>query len=420
MALLHSIEKDLRWRLADPLSIVLWVGIPLLIGGLMSLIANGGGSTPRPHVLVVDEDDTFLSKALAGGAGGGVSDDFLRLERVDAAEGRRRIDDGDGSALLILPKGLTEAILEDQPAELRLVTNPSQRVLPKIVQEGLEILVEANHYLQGLAGDFLRGFNQPPPKGRTLFPDVYIAALGVKINQRIQRLEPLLFPPSLTVEDELTPKQKQRQESRGDHQDGLGLGLILFPSVLFMSMMFMAQGMSFDIWREKDQGTLQRALCSPCGAHTFLLSKVISSATIMAVVAGAGLVLGALTFHLPLRALPGALLWSTYGGGCLLLLFLVVQMFASSSRAANVLSTAVLFPLMMIGGTFFPFEAMPKWMADIGRSTPNGMAVTQLKKILSGELDAGRFAMDAAFLAFIGALLFTFATRFLRSRFATK
>jgi ABC-type multidrug transport system permease subunit len=98
-------------------------------------------------------------------------------------------------------------------------------------------------------------------------------------------------------------------------------------------------------------------------------------------------------------------------------LFLAIQMLASSSRGANVLTTMVLFPLMMIGGTFFPFEWMPKGMADVGRLTPNGIAVTQLKNIITGDVELQPFLIAATELGLICAVLFLFAARRLRGRF---
>jgi hypothetical protein len=38
----------------------------------------------------------------------------------------------------------------------------------------------------------------------------------------------------------------------------------------------------------------------------------------------------------------------------------------------------VLFPLLMAGGSFFPFEALPDWIAAIGRRTPNGFVADRL------------------------------------------
>lgn len=415
MALLSSIKKDLSWRLTDPMSLVLWIGIPLIIGGLMSLVAGGDGVAPRAHLLVADQDDSLLSTALAGAADSGGGLEFLAIEQVEFEEGRRRIDDGDGSAFLVIPEGFTQAVLDDAPVTLELVTNPSQSILPKILEEGLEMMVDAGFYLQRVAGDLLRQMSEDPPTGQTFFADARVAALGIAVNQRLRTLERVLFPPVITVEDELTAEQQSRVDGTGPT---FNLGLILLPGILFMSLMFMAQGMSYDVWREKDQGTLARLMCSPASASTFVLAKMVSSALVMVVVAAAGLVLGFVSFGLSGAALPGALAWAAYSGACMFLLFLAVQMLASSSRGANVLTTTLLFPLMMIGGTFFPFESMPTWMADIGSFTPNGIAVIQLKNILSdGAFDTGQLLLATAELGAISCLLFGVSTRLLRTRF---
>ena len=71
----------------------------------------------------------------------------------------------------------------------------------------------------------------------------------------------------------------------------------------------------------------------------------------------------------------------------------------------------------MLGGTFFPFEAMPKQMAAIGRWTPNGWLLLQFKAILDGSMGAGRLAVDLAAVALLGALVFLVVARRLRVKF---
>ena len=77
----------------------------------------------------------------------------------------------------------------------------------------------------------------------------------------------------------------------------------------------------------------------------------------------------------------------------------------------------VLFPLLMIGGSFFPFEAMPEGLAAIGRLTPNGMALTELVDLLDGEVEAGSLARVAGTLFAAGALLLLFVARRVRRGF---
>jgi len=43
-----------------------------------------------------------------------------------------------------------------------------------------------------------------------------------------------------------------------------------------------------------------------------------------------------------------------------------------TEKSASVVTSAMVFPLMMLGGSFFPFDVMPKWMVAIGQYLPNG------------------------------------------------
>lgn len=414
MALLGSIQKDLKWRLADPLSLVMWIGIPLLIGGLMGLVFSGGGLKAKLKLLVVDQDDTILTNVISGASGGGL----LAIEKVSLVEGRRRIGEGDGSGLLVIPKGFTQNLLDDAPTPLELTTNPSQQIFPKMLQEGLEMLVDVEFFLQRVAGDIIKDLSKFQPSGQsTIASSAVVGVFAIKVNNRLKSLEPIVIPPTLSVEDELTTEQGAEQPPSTGPPGGFGL--LLFPGILFMSLMFMAQGISYDIWREKDQGTLARLLCSPTGPATFLVAKALSGGLAMMAVAAVGLILGYVAFDLPASAIPGALVWSSASGVSLLVLFFVIQMLSSSSTGGNVLSSVVLFPLMMIGGSFFPFEAMPKGLASIGQTTPNGLAVSELKNIMAGEMEWGSLAISTLLLGAMTLVFFAIAVRQLNTRFRT-
>lgn len=128
-------HKDLRRRLADPAALIMWFGIPLAIGGLILALSSGGdGAGPRGRMLIVNEDGSFVSGLLAGAAGQGPLGELFDVTQVDRDEGRRIVDAGEASALLILPAGLQEAVLGEGTAEIRLVTNPAQRILPGMIE----------------------------------------------------------------------------------------------------------------------------------------------------------------------------------------------------------------------------------------------------------------------------------------------
>ncbi len=397
--------KDIRRRLADPAAFAVWIGMPLLLGGLLSFISGNDGAPPRATVLVADEDDTFVSGLLSTALERAPT---VELQAVSLDEGRRRIGDGDATALLVVPAGFQRAVLDAQAplAELELVTNPAQQILPGIVEETLEIVVEGVFYAQQIFGPQLRRIDAatgPPSDGE-------VAAMAVAINAQIAALRNIVFPPAI----ELTVVN----DSPAQQGPSLTLGQLFLPGMLFMSLLFIAGGMAGDIWEEQQMGTLRRALTTPQSALRLLAGKLTAGAIVMSVIGLAALAAGAVVFGFAWWRIPAALAWCVFAGGALLALLTPLQMLASSQRAADMLSSMIIFPLMMLGGSFFPFESMPAWMAAVGRWTPNGLGVTQLKELLYGDVAPLPIAVAALGIGIPAAAAFLFAARRLRVRFA--
>lgn len=403
--------KDLRRRLRDPLALVLWLGIPFAILVLISLAFGGGEVTPQARLLVADEDDSFVSGILTGALGQGGMADLVRVEKVTPEEGRRRIDEGDGSALLVVPPGFGNAVLASEPTRLTLLTNPAQRILPGIVEEILSLLVDAVFYLQRLASEPLAVFSSGPPDGAATFPDPLIAATSVEINQLAGTVTDYLFPPRLDVSVEVEEPEGQKD---------VEIGPLFFQSMFFLAILFIAQGMSDDLWVEKRQGTLPRTLTTPHGVFSLLAGKLLAALVLLLGMSALALAAGAALYGFaPARVLPAAL-WATGSGLVLLVMFTLLQLFATSQRAGSLLSSLVLFPLMMIGGSFFPLEAMPGWLAAIGRRLPNGYALELFKTILGGGATAGALVPAVAGMLALLAVGVWLAGRRLRGGFLAR
>jgi ABC-type multidrug transport system permease subunit len=395
--------KDVKRRLLDPVAIATWLGIPLVIGLLLGLVMGGdGGVTPKAKLFLVDLDDSFVSHFLVGAAGNGGGNSMIDPVLVDLEEGRRRIDAGEGSALLVIPAGFESALLEEAPIELVLVTNPAQRILPGILEEGLEILVEAAFYAQRMFGEQLSVLAKGPASSSDFFASAVIAAEAASMNDSLQALDGTLFPPLLDLEIEVIEKEKAAPQNSG---------LLLFPGMLLLTMLFIAQGMSSDIWEEKAAGTLRRMLSTPQGIVSWLLGKVLAAGFVVCGVTALGLTAGVLIFGFPLGGLLPALLWGTFSGTVLAMVFFLLQSLGSNQQAASVLTSMALFPLMMLGGSLFPMEAMPAWMLNIGRWTPNGMALVQFKSLLMESADLQHLGMNFLMLSVLAAVCFALTVR---------
>jgi ABC-type multidrug transport system permease subunit len=187
-----------------------------------------------------------------------------------------------------------------------------------------------------------------------------------------------------------------------------------------MSFLFIAQGMSREVWEEKARGTLRRALTTPQPAWRLLAGTLLAAVALIALISLVALAAAIPMFDVPWTRVPAALAWCTFAGCALLALLTLLQTLATSERGAELLGTLVVFPFMMLGGSFFPFETMPPWMAAVGAWTPNGLAVLRLKDLLYGDPAAAPLVSAALGLGLPAAVAFAIASRRLTGRFATR
>lgn len=408
--------KDWRRRSRDPVALLLWIGIPVLIGAILSLLSGGReGPKPQALVLVVDEDDSFVSGLLVGALSQDRVGGVMRAETVESEAGRRRVEDGEASALLVIPDGFGEAVLTEKPTTLTLRTNPAQRILPGIVEESLAALGEGVFYLHRVLGDEVREIAAGAEGGTPESRDVQVADIAVRINRAVEELQDVLFPPVIALET--GPEAEPDPVDVAAREPRVSFALLFVPGLLFMSFLFMAQGIAEDLWTERLAHTLRRTAVTPNAPAAVLLGKVLSGAGVFLLVAAVALAVAWGWFRLEWTRYPLAVAWSAFSAVLLLLIFCAIHVHAPSRRGASVLSTAIVFPLMMLGGSFFPFEAMPDWMAAAGRWTPNGWALARLKDVLLGRAEAAEMARSAAFIAATGAALFALAARRLGGSF---
>jgi ABC-type Na+ efflux pump permease subunit len=399
---LAAARKDLVRRLRDPFAFLLWLGIPVVLGGLMALLNSGGGK-PRGRLFVADRDGTFVSRSIASAFAQKPLGEFFDVETVDEAVVRGRMEKGEASALVVLPEGFQRAVLEDTPARIEVVKNPSQRILPAIAEETLGLFAEAVFYAQRVGGDRLREqvrkISEASDGGANPWTEAFASDFGAEIHRTVERLSRYLAPLVLEVDVAKEPEKKEQ---------GPGIGALFFPSMMLMSLFFIAQGISDDVWGEKLAGTLRRAIAAPGSVAPLLAGKLVAAGALYLAVGLLGLALGAAAFDIVPARIPLAAAWIVASGVVVTAALLLLQLYAASQRAGHLLTNAIGFPMLMIGGGFFPFEAMPRSFVAIGRWTPLGWMLEEMKAILFGRATPAElslaFAILAAALVVIGAL----------------
>ena len=390
---LNSFRKDiLRWR-RDYVAVLIWLVIPLMIGGLVTPMMSGGAK-PHGTLLLVDEDETFVSELIVGAYSSGELGDLISVEKTGLDEGLARVNDGEASALLVIPEGFAAAFFESEPVTLTLRTNPAQTILPAIIRDVTEILLDAGFYLHQVFGEeiaTIRSMTESPG-------DAEIAALSVATRNKIDAALPMLSPPVIDLDIVEPPPEEPSPP----------LGLLFLPGIIMMAVVFAANGLAGDVWQEREQGTLRRLVSSPARLIEFLAGKALAVFAVAAVVGGFTTVLGFAYHGIAWSHLPVALIWIALSGVALFAWFAALQMLFSSRKAAGVMTMALVFPLLMAGGSFFPLAIMPDWLAAIGRASPNGYIAERLISEITATqpwaIDASSWAVLLGF-AFAGLIV---------------
>ena len=385
---LSSFHKDAaRWR-RDWIAVLIWVSIPLMLGGLITILM-GANVKPSGTLLLVDEDQTFFSELIVGAYSAGELGEFLNVEKTNYDDGLARVNAGEASGLLVIPEGFAAAFLESEPVTLTLRTNPSQTILPGIIRNVTEILLDAGFYAHQLFSDeieTLTSMSDDPT-------DAQVAAIAVAIQNKMENVAPQLFPPVINIAIVEPPEEKP----------GPPLALLYMPGVIMMAVVFSANGLAADFWREREQGTLRRLVFSPALMGEFLAGKALAAGLIITLVSGFTLLLGFLYHGIGWTHYPVSLLWLMVSGIALFAWFSALQMLFTNQKIAGVVSTLLVFPLLMAGGSFFPLAVMPGWIATIGRASPNGFMADRLTTEVT-SIGAGAIDLQSWLIVLVGAV----------------
>ena len=174
---------------------------------------------------------------------------------------------------------------------------------------------------------------------------------------------------------------------------------MFLPGIVMMALLFSAQGMSADYWKEREQGTLRRLVSSPAQLAGFIAGKACAAGVVVTLIGLITLTIGFLYHDVSFARLPSSLAWIALSGIALFSWFGFLQMLAPTPHSADLVTSMLLFPLLMLGGSFFPLAALPGWLAEIGERTPNGFMTagltTEITTAAGWAVDAGSWMLLA-------------------------
>jgi ABC-2 type transport system permease protein len=382
--------------------------LPLVLAGIFAL-AFGSGSAEgiSIRVLLFNEDQGLLSRLIEGAAGSSEADERLELVPV-GREGYERIEDGEASALVHIPAGFTDDFLKGEPITLELVKNPAHQFLPQVVEEGMSIgavvLSQASRVL-GPELEQISGLvdSQDNPS------DLQISALSVGINRKMNQLERYLFPPIIDFES-VTLKAEDKEES-----PDVSILSYFLPGLSILGILFLAQGATRDILRERESGLLRHLLTAPVSVGDYLFGKCLSVFLVTSlgfgVLVAVGVAAGA-SWGSPPAVVALLLASSLASSGTLLLIMSLVR----TERQGDAITTTVVIVWSILGGTFFPVSQFPSFLVPVAKSTLTYWANDGFLQLIVNQKSLADIVVNLAVLVVAGALFLVAGAWFLRRK----
>ncbi len=374
MAAFYIARHHLYRMVRNPGLIVILAAIPVTLA-LIEYAAFGptvaSGRLPPIKVLVLDEDDTFLSRAVPQlFTGGGPMRDMFETSAVaDRAAARSLFQRNEASALVIVPNGFQQAFLSGQRAELQFAPNPLQTFSPAIARSALEMMALIGNGLYGQAADPIRRVNTLGASGRTPSSDdiAEIARGFFAAGQRLSGLRAVGNAP-LTV---VRPTGRRETGFAGSSSEFFAF---IFPGLVIFGLMFISQALALRLMRDRVQGLERRVSIAPVAPAARYLGSLLFFIVALVALLALLMLIGAAIFRIELRN-PPALLALAVGFAIFASGFhLTIIGVAKDDRTASFAGSGIVMVLSLLGGAFLPAENFPPFLRSLAYAMPNGAA----------------------------------------------
>ena len=414
-----AIRKDISRFLRDPLGLLLWLCMPVMIGVLINLALGGSdGQIPTARLMIADEDDSLLSGLLTGAMGQGALAELINTESVTRTEGEREVYKGRATALLIVPEGFGDRFLNGEPDTLSLLTNPAQTILPGIVEEILEILTTGGGLLREFLGPQIDLISAESNTGSDTFTDQTISSIAVDVNNLMEGAGTWLFPAAITFEH--VAADTATIEAGTVPEEEKSMLWYFFPSLLTLLLIFAGLTLSSDIWEERRAGTIRRGLSVPYAVRWLVLGKFLAGSLVILTIIVLATAFGRFVLQLPHQSWFAGALFLSLTGSVLVTSMTALQVLFRTERGASMILTFIVMIMMFGGGSFFPLEAMPDFLQKVAVYLPNGWALVRYKAVIEGNAAPGELLIPVIVLVSLFILGWLFCSWRIRHRWGSE
>jgi ABC-2 type transport system permease protein len=365
--------KDLMELFRNRLGLVLLIVMPLFMMIMVGFIYPTNGTINDLQVGVVNQDSGFNGMYLP-------SQGFLT--------GLNQINDQ--THMLIMSNVSTLEDLKDQVQRgqleggIMIPSNFSQSIMSG--QQGTIIIVsdESNPQISATIQGALKGV---------------FDVMGTAMAQRALNTTNIAVVKPLNV------------QSQGVVNGNPSYFDFIAPGIMAMTvMMSVMTGLPVAISQEKEIGTMDGMMVAPVNRLSILLGKTLAQT-------GRGLIQGVIILALAIGIFGVAIQGSILLVFALLLLGvfsfvglgIVVTSFTKDQETAQMLMMTLMFPMMFLGGVFFPIQQMPWYMQDIAKFLPLTYASNALRKVMVLGAGISQISTELIILIAFGVVMIAIA-----------
>lgn len=407
------VRKDLQRRLRSPLSTLLVLSLPLVLGGILALAFGGGeAKAPKVRLLIDDQDGDLIGSLVSQAFARPESAEYFEVEKA-GPDALQKLEKEEFSALLRIPKDFSEAILDGRPTELELVRNPSQSILPEVAELISQVLADglsSASYVLRKPLDEIR----PLLKGDGGASDQTVAAISVSVNQLANRSGKYLFPPAMTLKTVQLEKQPGGAKTTGASPT-ISVFLFVLPGLAVFALFTLGDMVMRDLLGEGARGTLRRVLAGPVGAGTVVAAKALTAAAVavlglLVLAAVAGFAAGHGVNFAGFAVLSLAIIEAVTG------LAATVYGLARSERQGSTVGSVIYLLLAFSGGSFVPLDSLPKVVQTIAPASLFYWGTRGYQTLLVENGGLRDVLLNAGILAGSGVVLLALGGALLRRR----
>ena len=421
--LLAMIRKDLQLFFSDRRSVIVSFVVPIAIASFFGSIFNGPrtGEPAKIAVMVIDQDETAISKAIVAGAS---ADRNLKVTVSDADSARDSVRRGKTAVAVIIPKGFGDAagsafFNNGAKPELELAYDPSRNT-----ELGMVRGIMTQHVMEAVSREMFGGAQGRKYLEQSL-PQVESSS-GLDAAQKAALLQmlrsvqgfyntPGVAGPSGDAPRGITMPYTVKEQAMTSGNNVVYNGYAhSFAGMAIQFLLFAMANIGVEMLLERQRGLWKRLRSAPVARTTLLAGKVLSGAIISLMILGVCFLFAMIVFGVRIEgSLAGfvgvsvacALMASTFG--------VLVAALGNSPATARGVSTLAVLMMVMLGGAWVPTFIFPAWLQQFTLIVPVRWAVDGLDGMTwRGTGLSGAWAPIAVLLIFAMGFSLVAALRF--------